>query len=119
MSYKDIEKQYRQYLEENAPLPDFLQNIVNKYLKEESLIEQLFNMKYENANFFSDKELEFTEKEEKLFKEFILLCGEDKKEQAEELFTRLEENFQGLVDVYTKEFYKLGIKDAKEFMRFL
>ena len=53
------------------------------------------------------------EKEEKIYQKFILLCGRKNKQQVDKLFAEIEKNYQDLIDIYTKEFYKLGIKDAK------
>lgn len=117
MNYLDIQKKYSKHLKKNESFEEFLQKILTEYFEEETVIDQLFNLKYEDNHLISEKEIEIMGKEEEIYEKFILLCGRDNKQQLDTLFAQLEENYQELLDIYTKEFYKLGIKDAKSFKK--
>ncbi len=117
MVYSDLEEKYRKHLKGKETFHDFLQKILKEYFEEETVIDQLFELKYEDNHIISNKELEIMDKEEKIYEKFILLCGKENRKQVEELLAQVEDNYQDLIDIYAKEFYKLGIKDAKSFKK--
>lgn len=118
MNYLDIQKKYSKHLKKNESFEEFLQKILAEYFEEETAIDQLFYLKYEDNHLISNKEIEIMEKEEEIYEKFILLCGRENREQVDELFAQIDENHQELLDIYIKEFYKLGIKDAKSFKKY-
>lgn len=115
--YEELKEKYASQLQNHMTFETFLQERLEEYFHENTIIDHLYAWRSEQSHVISDKEVEIMDKEEKLYAKLIELCGPEKKEALDELLLSLEMNRQDMVDVYAKEFYKFGIKDATSFQR--
>jgi len=112
-SYEDLEHKYQNKLEKNIDFKVFLDKILDDYFKTEDVIEHLFEFRNQENRLISEKEIEIMGKDEKLYTKLLALCGREKKAQLDKVVFLIEANKQDLIELYSKEFYKLGIKDGK------
>lgn len=117
--YEYFKRKYSHKLDKNTNFEKFLEKTLDDYFKEKSIIDELFDLRNEESRLVSDKEVEIMSKDELIYEKLILLCGREKELEIDEIISLIEENKQDLVELYSKEFYKLGIKDARAFKKLL
>lgn len=117
--YEYIKRKYSYKLDKDTNFEKFLEKTLDDYFKEKSIIDELFDLRNEESRLVSDKEVEIMSKDELIYEKLILLCGREKELEIDEIISLIEENKQDLVELYSKEFYKLGIKDARAFKKLL
>ena len=112
-NFEYLEKKYKNKLNRNVDFSDFLQKVLEEYFEENNLLDRLFDIRNEENRIISDKEIEFVDAEENIYNKLLFLCGREKKDELDKIILLIEENKQNSIDFYTREFYKLGIKDGK------
>lgn len=117
--YEYIKKKYCNKLEKNVDFESFLDKFLDEYFSKKSIIDELFDLRNEENRIISDKEVEIMSKDEKIYEKLLLLCGREKEYEIDEIISLIEENKQDLVELYSREFYMLGIKDAQALKKLL
>ena len=112
-NYENIEKKYRCYMKKNMDFSIFLENVLENYFNEENIIVRLFDLRNEEDRLISETEIVIAEKDEEVYNELLVLCGRENKEKLDDIISKFEENKQNLIELYSKDFYKMGIKDGK------
>lgn len=112
-NYDKLEKKYRDKLEKDIDFEKFLDKLLEEYFKEDSIIEELFELRNEENRLISNKEIEIMDTDEKIYNKLLFLCGREQKKQLDDVVFLIEKNKQNLVELYSKEFYMLGFKDGQ------
>lgn len=113
LKYEDLEKKYGDKIKKSMDFSEFLQKLLEEHFNEETVIDRLFDMHNEENRLISERDVKIMEREEEFYNQLLALCGRENKDALEEILCLNEENKQDLVEFYSKEFYKLGIKDGK------